>query len=229
MPSAKPVAARRNALSIEEELVRRAQALDDEALSLIFDSFYPRVYNYGLIQLREVHAAEDLASDVMLRVLESIPRYLPRGVPLSAWIFRIARNRVVDIRRSRARRREIGLADSQVAAPGAPHSTLERALNYEQICSALDHLTDLQAQVIVLRFLHDFDVATVARIIGRSQSAVKSLQFRALASLRRILQSEHPAGASNIDSDRRPEAARPAAYAGLVVAPAGVTGSPSSK
>ena len=173
----------------EEELVRRAKMLDEAALSSIFDAYYPRVYNYSLIQLRDAQAAEDLASDVILRVLESITRYHPRGVPLFAWVFRIARNRLIDVRRRHARRREVGLVDDAIAPAGPPHAAVERALNYRAISAALSHLTEVQEQVIVLRFMKDLDVATVARILGRSQSAVKSLQFRALASLRRMLDS----------------------------------------
>lgn len=108
---------------------------------------------------------------------------------MSAWVFRIARNRIVDIRRRGSRRREVGLTDTFVdGASTAPHSAVENALDYGQVSLALSHLTQVQEQVIVLRFLKDLDVATVAQMLGRSQSAVKSLQFRALTSLRRILQ-----------------------------------------
>ncbi len=196
-------------------MIKRAQAFDEGAISFIFDNYYPRVYNYGLIQVRDVQAAEDLASDVMLRVLEAIPRYRARGVPLSAWIFRIARNRLVDIRRNRTRRREVGLEDSQIAAPGSPHASVERALNYGQVCTALEKLTEVH-----------FDVATVARILGRSESAIKSLQFRALASLRRILQAGAP---SAVPGASHRSMRRLAGYAGLVAAPAGATDSPSSR
>jgi RNA polymerase sigma-70 factor (ECF subfamily) len=177
------------------ELVRRAQAYEEDALSAVFDIYYPKIYNYGLLQLREVQAAEDLASDVMLRVLESIERYQPRGVPFSAWVFRIARNRLVDIRRRSHRRREVSLVDSLVTASagGSPHATVERALDFGEVCFALGQLTDTQEQVIVLRFLKDLDVATVARTIGRSESAVKSIQFRALTALRRIMQGHNGA------------------------------------
>jgi RNA polymerase sigma-70 factor (ECF subfamily) len=175
--------------SDEERLVSRAQALDEGALSKLFDTYYPKIYNYGIIQLQDSHAAEDLASDVMLKVLESIPRYRSKGIPLSAWIFRIARNRLVDIRRRGSRRREVGLTDRFIdSASAAPHSAVERALDYGQVSLALSRLTPVQEQVIVLRFMKDLDVATVARILGRSESAVKSLQFRALAALRHIMQ-----------------------------------------
>ena len=176
----------------DEALIRRAQEYEESALSELFDMYYPKVYNYGLIQLREVPAAEDLASDVMLRVLESIPRYQSRGVPFSAWVFRIARNRLVDIRRRSHRRREVGLVDSIIIAGSgsSPHSMVERALDFGEVCYALGQLTKAQEQVIVLRFLKDLDVATVARTLGRSESAVKSIQFRALTALRRIIVTE---------------------------------------
>jgi RNA polymerase sigma-70 factor, ECF subfamily len=181
------------AATSDDHLVKRAQALDEAALCSLFDTYYPKIYNYGLVQLQEAHAAEDLASDVMLKVLESIPKYRSRGVPLSAWVFRIARNRIVDIRRRGSRRREVGLTDTFVdGSSTAPHSAVERALDYGQISLALSHLTQVQEQVIVLRFLKDLDVSTVAQIIGRSESAVKSLQFRALTSLRRIMQGGEP-------------------------------------
>ena len=217
----------------ETELVRRAQAYEEEALSTVFDIYYPKVYNYGLMQLRDAHSAEDLASDVMLRVLESIARFQPRGVPFSAWVFRIARNRLVDIRRRSHRRREVGLVESLVtAAGGSPHATVERALDFGEVCFALGQLTEAQEQVIILRFLKDLDLATVARTIGRSESAVKSIQFRALSALRRIMQGQDSLPGRPVpptpSSERVPVAtvaywAEPAAFA------AAATASPSSR
>ena len=175
------------------DVVKRAQAYDEQALSRLFDLYYPKVYNYGLIQLRDVQAAEDLASDVMLRVLESIPRYQSRGVPFSAWVFRIARNRLVDIRRRSHRRREVALQESlvtTVSAGTSTHQAVEKAIDFGEVCFALGRLTEAQEQVIVLRFLKDLDVATVARTLGRSESAVKSIQFRALTALRRMVQTD---------------------------------------
>jgi RNA polymerase sigma-70 factor, ECF subfamily len=187
------------------DLVRRAQCYDSAALSELFDIYYPKIYNYGLIQLRDVQAAEDLASDVMLRVLESISRYQPRGVPFSAWVFRIARNRLVDIQRRSHRRREVGLQESIMTSVsgGSPHSAVEKAIDFGEVCFALGRLTEAQEQVIVLRFIKDLDVATVARILGRSESAVKSIQFRALTALRQIMQSRSGVSESHVQAGTR--------------------------
>jgi RNA polymerase sigma-70 factor (ECF subfamily) len=125
------------------------------------------------------------------------------------------------------RRREIRLADDQVATAGPPHAAVERALDYSAVCAALSRLTKEQEQVIILRFLNDFNVATVARILGRSESAVKSLQFRALASLRRTVVSDPK---SQPSLSLRPGAAVDASgYEGPVAAPAALTASPSSR
>jgi RNA polymerase sigma-70 factor (ECF subfamily) len=200
------------------DVIRRAQAYDEGALSELFDVYYPKIYNYGLIQLRDVPAAEDLASDVMLRVLESLPRYQPRGVPFSAWVFRIARNRLVDIQRRSHRRREVVLQESLVstlASGDLPDRAVEKALDFSDICASLCRLTEAQEQVIVLRFLRDLDVATVARILGRSESAVKSIQFRALTALRHLArgregapdQGQSAAGKPKIERAPAPAAA----------------------
>src|SRR2546425_8746512 len=92
-------------LSGERQLVRRAQQMDEEALSAIFNLYYPKIFRFGMSHLGNVHAAEDLASDVMLKMLDSIHRYRFLGPPFSAWVFRIARNRLVDVlRKSRGPR-----------------------------------------------------------------------------------------------------------------------------
>ena len=175
-------------LSGEQQLVRRAQRMDEEALSALFDLYYPKIFRFGMSHLGNVHAAEDLASDVMLKMLESIHRYRFKGPPFSAWVFRIARNRLIDVLRRRRgpRSREVGLNESLVSPQIAPDIIIER----REIWQALQQLNDRQARVIVLRFIHELDTATVGAIVGCSPGSVKSLQHRALKSLRRVISPE---------------------------------------
>lgn len=174
----------------EWELVQRAQLLDEAALSELYSAYYPRIYNYAFLQLGDVQTAEDLASEVMLKVLESIKKYQYKGTPFSAWVFRIARNRLIDLHRRRKRRGEINLTEPLAAMQIGPQTLAERALDRGQLQLALKYLTDEQRQVIVLKFIEGFDNASVARILGRSEGAIKSLQHRALHSLRRIMSGE---------------------------------------
>ena len=174
----------------EWETIRRAQALDEAALGELYTAYYPRIYNYAFLQLGDIQAAEDLASDVMLKMLESLHSYHFKGLPFAAWVFRIARNRLIDLHRRRRRRGEIDLNETYASTLASPQSLAERAIERGQMQVALKHLTDEQRQVIVLKFIQGFDNRAVGRIMGRSEGAIKSLQHRALASLRRVLQGE---------------------------------------
>jgi RNA polymerase sigma-70 factor (ECF subfamily) len=156
----------------------------------LYQLFYPKVYNYAYIQLGDVQQAEDLASEVLLRMLESLKGYRFRGLPLSAWVFRIARNCLIDLHRRRKRRPEVGLFEGIPDAEDNPPLAAERAMTQAELRRALVHLTEEQRQVIILKFIQGMDNATVARILGRSQGAVKSLQHRALVSLKKILSRE---------------------------------------
>jgi len=174
----------------EWDLVRQAQNYDEAALQALYQTYYPKIYNYAFMQLGDVQAAEDLASDVMLKLLESLKSYQFKGLPFGAWVFRIARNRLIDLHRRRRRRGEVDLSETLSSTLASPQSLAERALERGQLQVALKHLTDEQRQVIVLKFIEGFDNRSVGRIMGRREGAIKSLQHRALASLRRVLYQE---------------------------------------
>ncbi|MGH2405296.1 MAG: RNA polymerase sigma factor [bacterium] len=178
------------ALSAEWDLVRRAQEYDETALEALYQAYYPKIYNYAFLQMGDVQAAEDLASDVMLKMIESIRNYKFRGLPFGAWVFRIARNRLIDLHRRRRRRGEVDLSETLTSALANPQALAERALERGQLQIAMKHLTDEQRQVIVLKFIEGFDNRSAGKILGRSEGAIKSLQHRALGSLRRLLYQE---------------------------------------
>jgi RNA polymerase sigma-70 factor (ECF subfamily) len=164
----------------EWELVQRAQELDESALASLYSTYYPRIYNYAFLHIGDVQTAEDLTSEVMLKLLESIKKYRFQGLPFSAWVFRIARNKLIDLHRRRKRRGEVSLTEPLTGMQITPETLAERALDRGQIHLALKYLTDEQRQVIVLKFLQGFD----------SEGAIKSLQHRALNSLRRVISKE---------------------------------------
>src|SRR5437899_7007990 len=174
----------------EWDLVKRAQAFESAAIEALYQAYYPKVYNYGFLQMGDVQAAEDLASDVMLKMIESIKKYTFRGLPFGAWVFRIARNRLIDLHRRRKRRGEVDLSETLSTALANPQVLAERALERGQLQIALKHLTGEQRQVIVLKFIEGFDNRSVGKIMGRSEGAIKSLQHRALGALRRLLHPE---------------------------------------
>jgi RNA polymerase sigma-70 factor (ECF subfamily) len=188
--TAGPVEREDSTLNAEWETVRRAQSYDESALQTLYEVYYPKVYNYAFLQLGDVQAAEDLSADVMLKMVESIKSYKFKGLPFSAWIFRIARNRLIDLHRRRKRRGEVDLSESIAGTLASPQAMAERALERGQLQVALKFLTDEQRQVIVLKFIEGFDNRSIGNIMGRSEGAIKSLQHRALGALRRVLYEE---------------------------------------
>ncbi len=174
-------------MSVEWEIVRRAQSYEEDAFRSLYETYYPKIYNYAFMQMGDVQAAEDLASDVMLKMIESIQSYKFRGLPFGAWVFRIARNRIIDLHRKRKRRGEVDLSETVASALANPQVLAERAIDRGQLQVALKHLTPEQRQVIVLKFIEGYDNRSIGKIMGRSEGAIKSLQHRALGALKRII------------------------------------------
>ncbi len=180
----------RGEVAAEWELVRRGQRYEEDALQQLYEKYHPKIYNYAFLQMGDVQAAEDLAADVMLKMLESIRKYEFKGLPFGAWVFRIARNRLIDLHRRRKRRGEVDLNEALVSTLANPQALAELALDRGQIQVALKYLTDEQRQVVVLKFIEGFDNRSIGRVMGRSDGAIKSLQHRALAALRRVFEEE---------------------------------------
>jgi RNA polymerase sigma-70 factor (ECF subfamily) len=174
----------------QQELIRLAKQCDPSAFARIYEHYYEDVYNYILHRLAMTSVAEDLTAEVFLKALESIDSYTFRGVPLLAWLFRIARNMVVDYVRG-PWPVEVPLKEGLVTEEGAG-DVFEREFTQQYLIQALSSLTEDQQDVIVLRIVDGFSVTDVAQILGKSEGAIKSLQRRALDSLSRVLEEISP-------------------------------------
>lgn len=136
----------------------------------------------GYLRGRGVADPEDVLGEVFLHVTRSLHRFRGDEEDLRRWVFTIARNRAIDEHRRRSRRPQV--ADQEV--PDLPVRDVAEAPDPE-LLAALERLTLDQREVVALRFVADLPIEDVARITGRSVGAVKSLQFRALAQLARIV------------------------------------------
>jgi RNA polymerase sigma-70 factor (ECF subfamily) len=122
---------------------------------------------------------------VFTKVYEKIDGYQVQGAPLSSWLFRIAHNRLIDSVRRRPRQTQVPLDVAPQVPAGPVFQGIDQAVALEQIKVGLARLTAEQRQVIVLRFLEGKSLAETAAIVNRNEDAVKKLQARGLASLRR--------------------------------------------
>ncbi len=171
----------------EERLVGRAQKGEQEAFSQLYEENFDKIYRYVIVRIGNEAEAEDLTQQVFMKALESIASFKWKGVPVSAWLFRIAHNQVVDYLRKKTKQTTVALDESIPSSHGDPEMVVENKQDFERILSATKQLTPAQQEVISLRFVSELSVAEVARVMGRSGGAVKALQHSALVALRKIL------------------------------------------
>ena len=170
----------------EENLVLRAQKHDQKAFAQLYEEYFDRIYRYVTLKLGDKMEAEDVTQQVFLNTLRSLSSFKWKGVPFSAWLFRIAHNQVVDYWRKK-RHPAVPLDESLASSNGNPQQLAEHKLDTEQLLSATKKLTEAQREVIALRFSSGLPIAEVARVMSKSQGAVKALQHSAILALRRAL------------------------------------------
>jgi RNA polymerase sigma-70 factor (ECF subfamily) len=169
-----------------EDLVQRVRANDPQAFDELYARYSPRVFGYLFQRLNgNAEEAEDLTADVFTRVYEKIDAFQPQGAPLSAWVFRIAHNKLIDSVRRKPKQTQVTLDDAPEITSGPVFAGIDQQVALDQIKTGLARLTAEQRQVIVLRFLEGRSLAETASLVGRNEDAVKKLQARGLASLRR--------------------------------------------
>jgi RNA polymerase sigma-70 factor (ECF subfamily) len=174
----------------EPSLIERAKRYDQKAISELYRRHAQSIHRYIYYRVGDVNVAEDLTADVFLKALEGLEGFTYRGIPFSAWLYRIAHARVMDHFRKRARHELLPLDERLVATEKGPQATVEAKLDHEELQSAIAQLTIEQQQVIILKFVEGLSNAEVARIMGKTEGAVKSLQHRGLNSLQRIMRKE---------------------------------------
>ncbi|MBM3133252.1 MAG: sigma-70 family RNA polymerase sigma factor [Chloroflexi bacterium] len=171
----------------EKNLIERAQKRDPEAFAQIYEAYFDRIYRYVAIRVGTQTEAEDLTQQVFLNALESIPSYRWKGAPFAAWLFRIAHNQVIDHYRRFSRVQMTALEMPVATHDPDPVDMIEQEMDIERIRGAIGALTDLQQEVISLRFVGELSTAETAKIMGKNEGAVKALQHSALGALKRAL------------------------------------------
>jgi RNA polymerase sigma-70 factor (ECF subfamily) len=168
-------------------LVAAAQDGDPEAFGSLFDHYHAPVYRYVAARVRRPSDAEDLTQLVFVKVLEALPRYQARGVPFGGWLFRLARNVVIDHIRTRREHVTLDLAAERPATEGGPDELAALRQELDSVATALRRLTPEQREAIELRFFAGLSAKEAAMAMDRQEGTVRGLQFRGIAALRREL------------------------------------------
>jgi RNA polymerase sigma-70 factor (ECF subfamily) len=173
-------------LNTEDRLVARMHQGDPNAVTEIYDIYFPPLYQYIRLQVGEAQAAEDIASEVFFRLMATIGKNSGPQKSLRGWLFQVARNLVY--RHFKAQRHYPKSAlEEWFSADVDVEMQVLRSVEVEKAQRALTMLAPDQREVLILRFVEALDLEETASIMGRSVSAIKSLQFRAVRTLRTIL------------------------------------------
>lgn len=175
-----------------DRLVAQAKAGDAEAFGRLFDHYGGPIYRYIASRVHRPSDAEDLTQTVFVKALEAFPRYESRGIPFGGWLFRLARNSVIDHVRTRHEHADIDTLVEQPAAGPEPAELAVTRQQIEAVRAALESLTEEQRDAIALRFFAGLSAREAAEAMGKQEGTIRGLQFRAIAALRRRLQLDEP-------------------------------------
>jgi RNA polymerase sigma-70 factor (ECF subfamily) len=187
-----------------DRLVQEARAGDAWAFGLLFDHYHLPVYRYIASRVHRPADAEDLTQLVFVKALEALPRYEARGIPFGGWLFKLARNVVIDHIRTRHDHLDLDTATGRMVDDAGPDEVTVARQELDEVAAALATLTDEQRDAIALRFFAGLSAREAAVVMGKQEGTIRGLQFRALAALRRHLRIDEPeAGAADRAADTR--------------------------
>jgi len=162
---------------------------DPNAFGQLYERYVDRIYNYVYYRVGNVHDAEDLTSRTFYRALSHLQAYEDRGVPFSAWLYRIAHNLVANWHRDRGRRPVVALDELVLKSRGSecPEDVAEMQDDTRSLREGIRNLDPVRQELLVFKFSQGLSNAEIGRIMGRSEGAIKSLYHRTLLALRKEL------------------------------------------
>lgn len=172
--------------TLPTETILSAQQGHAEPVSAIYRYYHQRIFRYLYYRVGDQQTAEDLTSDVFLRMVRSLNEFHVEGAPFHAWLFRIARNIAIDYFRLSRTRPTVELPEAQPASANTER-IVEQSLTSESLQRALIQINEEQREVIIMRFVLGMNLAETAQAIHRSEDAVKGLQRRGLMALKEQL------------------------------------------
>lgn len=166
-------------------LVEKAASGNFEAFGKLYHIYVERIYRYVFYQVKDKMLAEDITADVFVKALKAINSCSGKESTFSAWLYRIAHNRVIDNFRSAKRTMTIEMETARNLS--SPNQEAGKTLDGQEWLELIADLPPNQRQVIILKFIEDMDNREIGRIMRKSQVAIRILQMRALGALRERL------------------------------------------
>jgi len=159
----------------------------ESILSSLYEEYYDKIARYAYLRVGDKAEAEDIAGEVFLKALKSLKSYKERGIPMQAWLFRIAHNLIVDYFRKMKKHETITIENIQIESEINPVTATERKSEIERIKVAMEELTLEQREVLRLRFFGELTSREVGQVLNKSDGAVREMQRAAIEKLRNLL------------------------------------------
>lgn len=161
---------------------------DPTAFGLLYSCYVERIYRYVYFRVGGVSDAEDITSRVFMRAYQNLQRYRHLGLPFSAWLYRIAHNQVANYHRDQSRYREIAIDDMDLPGVGSLQNLPETAAVSNQevdlLMQMVNDLPEQKRELIMLKFIHKLSNEEIAKVLDKTEGAIKSLYHRTLLELR---------------------------------------------
>jgi RNA polymerase sigma-70 factor (ECF subfamily) len=172
----------------EQALIQRAQQGDRQAFAALYEQYQPVIYRYFYFRLDDAQCAEELTGEVFVRMVQNIRSYRSPRQPFLAWLYTIAHHLCIDFYRKTAQAKVAPLDEALPSAEISPAEALDLHLRAECLKKLLRYLTEEQQFVILTRFFEERSSQEIAQLMHKPEGAVKALQHRALAALRRAME-----------------------------------------
>jgi RNA polymerase sigma-70 factor (ECF subfamily) len=173
----------------EENIIKGAMRGDAHAFGLLYDHYQPAIYRFVVVKVGRREDAEDITHQVFMNAWQGMRRYRHRGHPFSSWLYRIARNKVID--HYRARKESVSLETVEIDQFGivlsSSQSDLALKLDFEKAMGAIRKMKQEYQDVVILRFVEELSLKETARAMGKTEGAVKLMQHRAIGELKKML------------------------------------------
>ncbi len=176
----------------EAKLIELAIRGKSSAFGSLYDYYQPKIYRFVLIRVGQREEAEDLTHQVFMSAWENIPGYKNLGFPFSSWLYRIARNQVID--RYRTQKQEFSLSEidpDHLFELEVIEKNTDQRLELERVTKAIKKLRPDYQDIIIMRFVEELTLREVAASIEKSEGAVKLMQHRAIKELQELLDQKH--------------------------------------
>jgi RNA polymerase sigma-70 factor, ECF subfamily len=167
----------------EAALIQAAQQGDKKAVSTLYEAYAQGIYRYISYRVESDVIAEDLTSEVFLKMIRNLPRFQQTGAPFVAWLYRIAATQVADFYRAGKRYTQQELSDEQANDDTDPLNSIDREEERETLRAALQKLSQDHQNLLILRFMQNLPHHEVAEIMGKSEANIRVMQHRALKAL----------------------------------------------